>query len=134
MPTVPTFLALTTAHAGLATKAMGAFVKVRLADKCHNKTIYIHFLFFLFPYSDIDECKKGSHHYDCHINANCTNTAGSYKCTCRPGYTGNGSICKGKNLPVNLYDAFIESGLIAPFGSTSFDTLSIVTLTLKPRW
>ena len=38
MPTVPTFLALTTARAGLATKAMGAFVKVKLADKCHNKT------------------------------------------------------------------------------------------------
>ena len=32
------------------------------------------------------------------MNANCTKTAGSYNCTCRPGYTGNGSICKGKNL------------------------------------
>ena len=32
--------------------------------------------------------------------------------------------------------AFIESGLIAPFGSTPFDTLSLVTLTRlkKPRW
>ena len=38
MPTVPTFLALTIAHAGLATKAMGEFVKVKLADKCHSKT------------------------------------------------------------------------------------------------
>ena len=38
MPTVPKFLALTTARAGLATKAMGAFVKVKLVDKCHNKT------------------------------------------------------------------------------------------------
>ena len=23
---------------------------------------------------------------------------GSYNCTCRPGYTGNGSLCEGKNL------------------------------------
>ena len=38
MLTVPKFLALTTARAGLATKGMGAFVKVKLADKCHNKT------------------------------------------------------------------------------------------------
>ena len=38
MPTVPTFLAPTTARAGLATQEMGAFVKVKLADKCHNKT------------------------------------------------------------------------------------------------
>ncbi|CAH3190812.1 unnamed protein product, partial [Porites lobata] len=41
---------------------------------------------------EIDECKDGSH--DCHINANCTNIPGSYNCTCRPGYQGNGSICK----------------------------------------
>ena len=38
MRTVPKFLALTTAHAGMATKGMGAFVKVKRADKCHNKT------------------------------------------------------------------------------------------------
>ena len=30
MRAVPTFLALTTARAGLATKAMGAFVKVKI--------------------------------------------------------------------------------------------------------
>ncbi|CAH3183392.1 unnamed protein product, partial [Porites lobata] len=41
---------------------------------------------------EIDECKDGSH--DCHINANCTNIPGSYNCMCRPGYQGNGSICK----------------------------------------
>ena len=40
MRTVPKFLALTTARAGLATKAMRAFVKVKIADKCHNKNLY----------------------------------------------------------------------------------------------
>ena len=103
MRTVPTFLALTTGRAFMATKAVGAFVKVKLGDKCHDKIQFIFVSFFSFSYSDIDECEKGSH--DCHINANCTNTAGSYNCTCRPGYTGNGSICQGKNLPVNFYDA-----------------------------
>ena len=34
---VPTFLVLTTAHAGMATKAVGAFVMVKLADKCRDK-------------------------------------------------------------------------------------------------
>ena len=38
MQNVPKFLALTTARAGLATKAMGAFVKVKLADKCRDNT------------------------------------------------------------------------------------------------
>ena len=41
MQNVPKFLALTTARVGMATKAMGAFVKVKLADKCHDKTSLI---------------------------------------------------------------------------------------------
>ena len=43
-------------------------------------------------FTDIDEC-KGNH--SCHVNATCTNTKGSYVCTCHPGYTGNGSDCTG---------------------------------------
>ncbi|CAH3157274.1 unnamed protein product [Pocillopora meandrina] len=41
---------------------------------------------------DIDEC-KGNH--SCHVNATCTNTKGSYVCSCHPGYTGNGRDCTG---------------------------------------
>ena len=37
MQTVPTFLALTTARAGMATKAVGAFVMVKRADKFRDK-------------------------------------------------------------------------------------------------
>ena len=40
---------------------------------------------------DIDECAKGTH--TCSANAECANTEGSYKCTCKTGYLGNGSIC-----------------------------------------
>ena len=42
---------------------------------------------------DLDECKDKTH--QCDVNANCTNIPGSYNCTCRPGYTANGSICNG---------------------------------------
>lgn len=42
---------------------------------------------------DIDECKAGAS--DCDMNADCTNTEGSYNCTCQPGYTGNGTTCTG---------------------------------------
>ncbi|KAL9975104.1 hypothetical protein ACROYT_G012220 [Oculina patagonica] len=41
--------------------------------------------------SDIDECGKGSH--ECDVNANCTNTVGSYNCTCKEGYAGDGRSC-----------------------------------------
>ncbi|CAH3183413.1 unnamed protein product [Porites lobata] len=42
--------------------------------------------------TDLDECKDKTH--QCDVNANCTNMPGTYNCTCRPGYQGNGSICK----------------------------------------
>ncbi|XP_062499002.1 sushi, von Willebrand factor type A, EGF and pentraxin domain-containing protein 1-like [Corticium candelabrum] len=40
---------------------------------------------------DIDECNIGSHM--CHTNAMCTNTIGSYSCSCHSCYTGNGVSC-----------------------------------------
>lgn len=41
--------------------------------------------------SDIDECATNP----CDTNANCTNSAGSFTCTCNTGYTGNGTFCEG---------------------------------------
>ncbi|XP_078380532.1 uncharacterized protein LOC144663449 isoform X2 [Oculina patagonica] len=37
---------------------------------------------------DVNECKDGLH--GCHSNATCNNTIGSYNCTCKPGFHGNG--------------------------------------------
>ena len=41
---------------------------------------------------DIDECANAS---TCDSNAACTNTPGSFTCTCNQGYTGNGTTCEG---------------------------------------
>ena len=46
-----------------------------------------------FITQDIDECLNGTH--DCDVNAECNNTLGSYKCTCKDGYEGNGTNCTG---------------------------------------
>ena len=43
---------------------------------------------------DIDEC-KGSNNV-CDENANCSNTVGSYNCTCKDGFTRDGHSCSGK--------------------------------------
>ncbi|XP_068752406.1 uncharacterized protein [Montipora capricornis] len=40
---------------------------------------------------DIDECTDNTH--NCSTNANCTNTAGSYTCTCHTNYLGDGKKC-----------------------------------------
>ena len=46
------------------------------------------------PIADIDECDDGTD--ACHVNAVCTNTKGSYTCTCDVGYSGDGFQCEGK--------------------------------------
>ena len=48
----------------------------------------------LFPSIDINECSEQLH--QCHTNAECLNTDGSYLCQCMQGYQGNGYQCIGK--------------------------------------
>lgn len=43
---------------------------------------------------DIDECAADE--FVCDVNANCSNTDGSYNCICKPRYTGNGTSCTGR--------------------------------------
>ncbi len=49
--------------------------------------------------SEHDECASGQNL--CDENAICTNTIRGHLCTCKPGYVGNGTICRGKFLPWN---------------------------------
>ena len=44
--------------------------------------------------SDIDECTLDTD--DCETNALCSDTDGSYSCTCKKGYTGDGFKCVGE--------------------------------------
>ena len=58
-----------------------------------KKTFIILFLIILF--SDNNECILGTH--NCHANATCANTNGSFTCACNTGYSGNGVNCTGRN-------------------------------------
>ena len=46
------------------------------------------------PFAASNECTSGTH--NCHSNATCTNTVGSFICACVAGYSGNGVMCTGK--------------------------------------
>ena len=43
---------------------------------------------------DLDECTLNTD--NCHDNATCTDTQGSFDCTCNSGFTGNGISCLGQ--------------------------------------
>ena len=50
-------------------------------------------LFCVHFFSDIDECSSKN---ECDVNARCTNIIGSYNCTCKKGFGGDGRNCSGK--------------------------------------
>jgi len=59
---------------------------------------------------DVNECTSATH--KCHANADCVNIHGSYNCTCKAGYTGDGHNCTDINecaAPVNPCDAVANS-------------------------
>ena len=47
---------------------------------------------FSFLILDIKECSLPS---SCHKDATCKELEGSYNCSCKEGYTGNGTHCEG---------------------------------------
>ena len=53
----------------------------------------------MYIYIDDDECTLNTD--DCHTGASCTNTPGSFLCTCNAGYTGDGVTCIGKQYMVS---------------------------------
>ena len=54
----------------------------------------------LYLFSDVDECTLNTD--NCDINAECTNTVGSFECDCNSGFSGDGVTCSGNDC-VDLF-------------------------------
>ena len=69
---------------------------------CNNITLFIYLFIYLFIilFADIDECTASFP--VCDVNANCMNTLGSYLCSCKTGFSGDGKTCQGEK-DVQLY-------------------------------
>ena len=52
------------------------------------------FEYLFTKFSDNKECALGIH--NCHTNATCSNTEGSFICACKTEYSGNGTTCIGR--------------------------------------
>lgn len=51
----------------------------------------------MLTYTDKDECFDDSYN-DCHENADCINTEGSYTCQCHNSFNGNGVTCFSRSI------------------------------------
>lgn len=68
----------------------------------------------LFPSTDLDECKTGSH--NCSFYSVCTNTLGAFSCSCRTGFKGDGVDCSGTK-----YSCRVNADLTALWTILNYD-------------
>ena len=78
---------------GMAKSLYYIYISTILRSFCrigyHSKHQHAACYFF----ADVDECQDHTH--NCHVNAQCNNTIGSFNCTCLQGYSGDGVNCSG---------------------------------------
>ena len=54
--------------------------------------------FFDFPLPNIDTDECSASIPVCAVNASCQNLQGSYSCSCKPGFSGDGKVCTCKDI------------------------------------
>ena len=99
-----------------------SYCLVRRKSWCHVKFchpwVYSNVTIAFFPLLlDINECSTNVQ--NCDANAFCSNSEGSYNCTCRPGYNGNGRSCTGKSYYYYYYYYFSSSSASSSSSSSS---------------
>ena len=93
---VLTLLVVTIVRVTLAMKEMDSTVQVRLlaTPTLHCSQVLTECTLLL----DVDECSRNLD--NCHSNATCSDTEGSFDCTCDSGFEGDGVNCSSKADPL----------------------------------
>ena len=86
---------------GLFVFAFFLYLKIYSLNKLTDCLSHVFFFFFfvLFCFlffSDINECMIGTH--TCDAMSSCTNSDGSFECSCNVGFEGDGITCTGTVL------------------------------------
>ena len=86
---------VTPAPAILVTLEMESTVQVRCCiSEVGTLTCTLFIIPLIIQSPDVNECELEIH--TCRSNANCTDTDGSFNCTCGEGFEGDGFNCTGK--------------------------------------
>ena len=75
--------------------------------------------------TDIDKCKADT--YVCGSDAICNNTHGSFNCTCKPGYKGDGKNCTGNFIFMSGLLAWYQKLLVFVCLFALFPFISLTT-------
>ena len=82
---------------GNGIQCSGKRVKLHKSALVVDHSVLSIYYIILHTYNtDINECARSQH--NCHQNALCRNSQGSYECTCRRGFSGNGIQCFGRSI------------------------------------
>ena len=82
--------------------------------------------------ADINECEDGTE--SCAENAECTNTQGSYSCSCSPGYTGDGTICNGKYDPVLVGQSYTQEMILVQTSTNAWKATCVIPKQPASTW
>ena len=75
-------------------KKKDIYFRYRDSFPSHSYSLSLYLKHSPYMISDVDECSKNSHNCS-YSTATCTNTHGSFKCICKPGFSGDEHNCTG---------------------------------------
>ena len=111
---VSTLLVLTSVSVEVDTHCLEIINLVMVCSYITHIELLLHVMRYCYTVSDMNECTSRSHN----CTQICTNTAGSFTCSCNSGYTlaADGHSCIGKFLT-----SFNLSIILSVFGTLEFN-------------